>query len=79
MGLSDHTATPDRLPATQVPLLSLARKLCKRLWPYRWLFAMAIVQVLLIGALELLKPWPLKLVVDHVLTSHPVPWTWLQD
>jgi ATP-binding cassette subfamily B protein/subfamily B ATP-binding cassette protein MsbA len=38
----------------------------------------AVVQVLLIGALELLKPWPLKLVVDHVLTSHPVPWTWLQ-
>jgi ATP-binding cassette subfamily B protein/subfamily B ATP-binding cassette protein MsbA len=37
-----------------------------------------VAQVLLIGALELLKPWPLKLVVDHVLTSHPVPWVWLQ-
>jgi ATP-binding cassette subfamily B protein/subfamily B ATP-binding cassette protein MsbA len=56
----------------------LARKLYKRLQPYRWLFAVAIVQVVLLGALELLKPWPLKLIVDHVLTSHPVPWMWLQ-
>jgi ATP-binding cassette subfamily B protein/subfamily B ATP-binding cassette protein MsbA len=37
-----------------------------------------VLQVLLIGALELLKPWPLKLVVDHVLTDQPLPWTWLQ-
>jgi ATP-binding cassette subfamily B protein/subfamily B ATP-binding cassette protein MsbA len=78
MGLSDHTATPNRRSAAQASLLSLAYKLCKRLRPYRWHFAVAIVQVLLIGTLELLKPWPLKLVVDHVLTSHPVPWMWLQ-
>jgi ATP-binding cassette, subfamily B, bacterial len=78
MGLTDHTATPNGRSAGQAPLLSLARKLCKRLRPYRWLFAVAIVQVVLIGALELLKPWPLKLVVDHVLTSHPMPWMWLQ-
>ena len=62
----------------QAPLLSLARKLYKRLRPYRWLFAVAVVQVILMGVLELLKPWPLKLIVDHVLTSHPVPWAWLQ-
>ena len=60
--------------AGQAPLLSLARKICKRLWPYRWIFAVAVVQVLLIGALELLKPWPLKLVVEHVLTGHTVLW-----
>src|SRR5262249_37664617 len=51
----------------QAPLLSLARKLCKRLWPYRGIFALAVVQVLFMGALELLKPWPLKIIVDHVL------------
>ena len=64
--------------AGQAPLLSLARKICKRLWPHRWIFAVAVAQVLLIGALELLKPWPLKIVVDHVLTGHAVPWVWLQ-
>ena len=62
----------------QIPLLSLGRKLCQRLRPYRWTFAVAVVQVLLLGTLELLKPWPLKLIVDHVLTGHPVPWVWLQ-
>lgn len=60
-------------------MLQLARKLFARLHPYRLTFAIAIAQVLIMGALELLKPWPLKLVVDHVLTGHPVPWVWLQD
>ena len=69
---------PDWRSVGHAPLLSLARKLCKRLRPYRWLFALAVVQVLLMGTLELLKPWPLKLIVDHVLTGHPVPWGWLQ-
>lgn len=58
-------------------MLRLARKLFVRLRPYRGLFAMAIAQVLIMGALELLKPWPLKVIVDHVLTGHPVPWAWL--
>lgn len=57
----------------------LVRKLFVRLRPYWGTFAIAIAQVLLMGALELLKPWPLTLVVDHVLTGHPVRWTWLQD
>ena len=63
--------------APQASLLRLAQKLGKRLWPHRWLFAVAVAQVLLIGALELLKPWPLKLIVDHVLAGHPVSWVWL--
>src|SRR5262245_20299765 len=36
--------------AGQAPLLSLARKLYKRLRPHRWIFAVAVAQVLLIGA-----------------------------
>ena len=78
MGLSEHTATPNSRSAGQASLLSLLGKLSKRLWPYRWLFAMAIALVVLLGALELLKPWPLKLIVDHVLTGHAGAWMWLQ-
>jgi ATP-binding cassette subfamily B protein/subfamily B ATP-binding cassette protein MsbA len=42
--------------------------------PYRGLFAFALVQVILIGGAELLKPWPLKLIIDHVLGSQPLTW-----
>ncbi len=35
--------------------------------PYRGRFALAIAQVLLIAACELLKPWPLKIVIDDVV------------
>jgi ATP-binding cassette subfamily B protein/subfamily B ATP-binding cassette protein MsbA len=58
-------------------MLRLAHKILVRLRPYRWICALAVVQVLIMGALELLKPWPLKLVVDHVLTGLPVSWPWL--
>src|SRR5262249_2047657 len=54
--------------------LRLIAKILRRLAPYRWLFASAVVQVLLIGVLELLKPWPLKIVVDNVLGHHPLDW-----
>jgi len=42
--------------------------------PYRVPFLLAFLQVALIGALELLKPWPLKVVIDNVLQGAPVPW-----
>jgi len=42
--------------------------------PYWRVFAWALLQVLFISALELLKPWPLKVIIDHVLTGTPVPW-----
>jgi ATP-binding cassette subfamily B protein/subfamily B ATP-binding cassette protein MsbA len=57
----------------------LVCKLLVRLRPYRWVFAVAVVQVLVMGALELLKPWPLKLIVDHVLTGSPAPWPWVHS
>jgi ATP-binding cassette subfamily B protein/subfamily B ATP-binding cassette protein MsbA len=31
---------------------------------------------MLISALELLKPWPLKLIIDSVLGGGPLPWHW---
>jgi ATP-binding cassette, subfamily B, bacterial len=42
--------------------------------PYRVAFFIALSQVLLISAFELLKPWPLKIIIDHVLSEKPVPW-----
>src|SRR6185295_3241832 len=39
----------------------------------------AIAQVVLIGFLELAKPWPLKVVVDNVLGGRPLAWPWLGD
>jgi ATP-binding cassette subfamily B protein/subfamily B ATP-binding cassette protein MsbA len=50
-----------------VQTLRVIRKVLARLAPYRWPFVFAVLQVLAIGALELAKPWPLKLVVDSVL------------
>jgi ATP-binding cassette, subfamily B, bacterial len=52
----------------------LLRKVLRRLVPYGGLFVGAILQVVLIGFLELAKPWPLKIVVDNVLGGHTVGW-----
>jgi ATP-binding cassette subfamily B protein/subfamily B ATP-binding cassette protein MsbA len=46
--------------------------------PYRLPFAFALAQVLLISAFELLKPWPLKIIIDHVLSEKPAPWEFAQ-
>jgi len=46
--------------------------------PYRLPFVWALAQVLLISAFELLKPWPLKIIIDHVLSKKPVPWEFAQ-
>jgi ATP-binding cassette, subfamily B, bacterial len=46
--------------------------------PYRLPFIWALAQVVLISAFELLKPWPLKIIIDHVLSKKPVPWGFAQ-
>ena len=46
--------------------------------PYLPAFFFALAQVVFISALELLKPWPLKVIIDHVLTGTPVPWEFAQ-
>ncbi|HUK61283.1 MAG TPA: ABC transporter ATP-binding protein [Stellaceae bacterium] len=45
----------------------LAKKLLPYIWPYRWRFSWALAQVFLIAGFNLLKPWPLQLVIDDVL------------
>lgn len=42
--------------------------------PYRPAFLFALAQVLFISAFELLKPWPLKIIIDNVLSEKPVLW-----
>ena len=45
--------------------------------PYRWRFAWALIQVFLIAGFDLLKPWPLQLVIDYVLGGKPVTLPWI--
>ena len=42
--------------------------------PYWPTVVFALGQVLCISALELLKPWPLKIIIDNVLSGNPLPW-----
>jgi ATP-binding cassette, subfamily B, bacterial len=42
--------------------------------PYGFAVICALLQLLFINALELLKPWPLKIIIDNVLSGNPLPW-----
>src|SRR5690242_14313935 len=53
-------------------------KLLPYLRPYRWRFLWALAQVFLIAGFELLKPWPLQVVIDDVLGGKPVGIAWLE-
>jgi ATP-binding cassette subfamily B protein len=57
----------------QVKRPPLTRRLVHYLRPYRVPFAVALAQVGLMSAFDLLRPWPLKVVVDTVLGDHPAP------
>lgn len=52
----------------------MRNKILKYLWPYRFPFLIALAQVFLMSGCELLKPWPLKIIIDNVLGSRPLPW-----
>lgn len=49
------------------------RRVSGYIWPHRERILWALAQVCLISALELLKPWPLKLIIDSVLGGAPLP------
>jgi ATP-binding cassette, subfamily B, bacterial len=51
----------------------MAKKLLPYLKPHRWWIAWVLLQVLLIAGFELLKPWPLQIVIDNVLGGKPFP------
>jgi len=48
-------------------------KLLPYLKQHRWSIGWALLQVLLIAGFELLKPWPLQIVIDNVLGGKPFP------
>jgi len=55
--------------------MTLLRKVLRYIAPYRLGFAFAVGQVVVLAGLEMLKPWPLKIVIDNVLTGTPVSWS----
>jgi ATP-binding cassette, subfamily B, bacterial len=52
-------------------------QILKKIWPYlrayRWQVGWALAQVFLIAGFELLKPWPLQIVIDYVLGDKTPP------
>lgn len=52
--------------------MSVLRRITSYLVPYRGRFALALVLVALSAALEVARPWPLKIVVDSVLGDRPL-------
>ncbi len=57
--------------------MALLLQVATSLRPYRKAFLFAVLQVVLLNMLEILKPWPLKIVIDYVLPRHPPPWALL--
>jgi ATP-binding cassette, subfamily B, bacterial len=59
------------------------RRLLSYAWPYRLTFFAVLVQIVVMNLLEVLKPWPLKIVIDHVIggtpTELPVVTAWTSD
>jgi ATP-binding cassette subfamily B protein/subfamily B ATP-binding cassette protein MsbA len=62
------------VPGARSRRFPLIRTVAHYLRPHRAAFVFALVQVVLISACELLKPWPLKIVVDNVLGGAPLGW-----
>ena len=52
--------------------MSVVRRIAGYLAPYRGRFALALALVAGSAALEVARPWPLKIVVDSVLGDHPL-------
>jgi ATP-binding cassette, subfamily B, bacterial len=50
-------------------------KILPYLAPHRWRIAWVLAQVVLIAGFELLRPWPLQVVIDNVLGGKPVVWS----
>ena len=39
----------------------------------KWNFALALVCTLVVAVTDLLRPWPLKLIIDNILLGKPLP------
>src|SRR5215469_15494159 len=54
-------------------MIATLRKIWPYLHAYRWQVLWALAQVFLIAGFELLKPWPLQIVIDYVLGGKAPP------
>ena len=52
--------------------LALYGQVLRRMRPYAGRLLIAVVGVMLASSAEVLKPWPLKIVIDNVLGGAPV-------
>ncbi|HEX3971640.1 MAG TPA: ABC transporter ATP-binding protein [Stellaceae bacterium] len=58
---------------------SLLWKLLPYLRPYKWRVLWAFIQIFLVAGFELLKPWPLQLVIDDVLGGNKTGFPFLSQ
>jgi ATP-binding cassette subfamily B protein len=58
---------------------SLRRQVLFSLRPYRLPMGFALLLAAFISGAELLKPWPLKIIIDNVLGGHPLSWAWVAN
>ena len=56
--------------------LGLIGVVLRRMRPHMGRLVLAVAGVMLAAALEVLKPWPLKVVIDNVLRGTPLSAAW---
>lgn len=57
--------------------LRLLGVVIRRMQPHLWLLTFAIIGVVVAAGMEVLKPWPLKVVIDNVLRGAPLRGAWV--
>jgi ATP-binding cassette, subfamily B, bacterial len=78
-----HSSFPPAppMPMTRLPpemgTLALYREVMRRMRPYAGRLLIAVAGVLIASAAEVLKPWPLKVVIDNVLRHEPLVSRWI--
>lgn len=55
----------------EIPLLGIDARFLSYLAPHGPLLAASIMLIVLVATLETLAPWPIKLIIDHVIGAHP--------
>jgi hypothetical protein len=71
---------PSAAPTTHQPK-GMARLVLKLIQPYRGWLAIVFLAMLVETAMTLATPWPLKIVIDNVIGTRPLPeWlSWIRD
>ena len=57
-------------------MLRLIFRIFRYLKPYKGLSVLTILGIFLSSIGALLEPWPLKIIVDNILSNHPLPPPW---